>query len=201
MDHIDKVLTDVSLNDIQFSPPIRVALAISKRVMNKYYDLTDTSEVYCIVISTFFFCSLFCSLIQCPVLHPLLKIDYFHRLKWPTVWEDEALNITRTLWELRYKHDNIELVDPPVPKKVKAPIVRSHLFTHLLSCLIFWVVEPVHNVAGGSATISAGDRERVWLYPQSHLSRSVVITTRDWPLSVVITTHTLSPYISSPKWL
>jgi hypothetical protein len=45
MDHIDKHLTTQSLNR-SYSPPVRVALALGKTTLNRYYNLTDASEVY-----------------------------------------------------------------------------------------------------------------------------------------------------------
>jgi hypothetical protein len=46
MDHIDKFLATSADNSSKFSPAIRAALAIGKTAMNKYYNLTDQSEVY-----------------------------------------------------------------------------------------------------------------------------------------------------------
>ncbi|PPQ84552.1 hypothetical protein CVT26_002899 [Gymnopilus dilepis] len=46
MDHIDKVLASASDSPYQFSLAICAALAISKNVMNRYYNKTDHSEVY-----------------------------------------------------------------------------------------------------------------------------------------------------------
>jgi len=50
MDHINKVLATSANNTSQFSPAIHAALAIDKTVMNKYYNLTDQSEIYCIAM-------------------------------------------------------------------------------------------------------------------------------------------------------
>ena len=46
MDHLDKVLATAADNSSKFSPAIRAALAIGKTTLNKYYNLTDQSEVY-----------------------------------------------------------------------------------------------------------------------------------------------------------
>ena len=50
MDHIDKVLMTTSDSPYQFSLAIRTALAIGKAAINKYYNKTDHSEVYCIAM-------------------------------------------------------------------------------------------------------------------------------------------------------
>jgi len=46
MDHLDKVLATAADNSSKISPAICAALAISKTTLNKYYNLTDQSEVY-----------------------------------------------------------------------------------------------------------------------------------------------------------
>ena len=45
MDHIDETLTTQSRNP-KIEPAIRVALNIAKRVLNQYYDKSDSSNVY-----------------------------------------------------------------------------------------------------------------------------------------------------------
>ena len=52
MDHIDKVLATAADNSFKLSPAIRAALAIGKTTLNKYYNLTDQSEVYRIAMGT-----------------------------------------------------------------------------------------------------------------------------------------------------
>jgi hypothetical protein len=51
MDYIDGVLTGLSVNRA-YEAPIRVALALGKKTLNRYYTLTDASEVYRIAMST-----------------------------------------------------------------------------------------------------------------------------------------------------
>ena len=50
MDHIDAHLATVSQN-LELSPAIRASVALSKVHLNKYYDMTDYSEVYRIAMS------------------------------------------------------------------------------------------------------------------------------------------------------
>jgi hypothetical protein len=52
MDHIDKMLTTSSLNNIYLAS-IRAALSIGKKMLNHYYNATDHSEVYWIMMSEF----------------------------------------------------------------------------------------------------------------------------------------------------
>jgi hypothetical protein len=50
MDHIDEILTSQAVS-WQYDAPIRAALAMGKRTLNRYYTLTDMSEVYRIAMS------------------------------------------------------------------------------------------------------------------------------------------------------
>ena len=45
MDYIDKHLASGSVNGT-YSPSIRAAMSVGKKLLNKYYTLTDHSEVY-----------------------------------------------------------------------------------------------------------------------------------------------------------
>ena len=45
MDLINEKLTTYSLN-CKYSPTIRTAIGLTKRTLNRYYQLTDSSEVY-----------------------------------------------------------------------------------------------------------------------------------------------------------
>ena len=51
MDFIDKHLASGSLNQ-QYLPSIRASMLIGKRLLNKYYDMTDHTEVYRIAMGT-----------------------------------------------------------------------------------------------------------------------------------------------------
>ena len=58
MDTIDQCFAMASMNDTCFPLPLKVALDLGKRIMNKYYDLTDESEIYQVSISKFTLLSL-----------------------------------------------------------------------------------------------------------------------------------------------
>lgn len=45
MDHIDEKLATDSLDE-SLSPAIRAAALLAKRTLNRYYNMTDHSEVY-----------------------------------------------------------------------------------------------------------------------------------------------------------
>lgn len=50
MDHIDEVLTNASI-DQKYEPAIRAAASLAKKTLNRYYHLSDDSEVYRIAMS------------------------------------------------------------------------------------------------------------------------------------------------------
>jgi hypothetical protein len=52
MDHIDAHLATAS-QDLRYSPAIHASLALGKAHINKYYNMTDHSEVYRIAMSKF----------------------------------------------------------------------------------------------------------------------------------------------------
>jgi hypothetical protein len=45
MDRMHKDLTAASINEV-YSPAIRAALKLGVELLNKYYSLTDNSEIY-----------------------------------------------------------------------------------------------------------------------------------------------------------
>ncbi|PPQ93512.1 hypothetical protein CVT25_005213 [Psilocybe cyanescens] len=91
MDHINKVLAFISESLYRFSMAIHAALAIGKKVMNKYYNKTDHSEVYWIAM----------------VLHPCHKLEYFKAQKLDDSWIQAAHDIIWEEYEHSYKLDNI----------------------------------------------------------------------------------------------
>lgn len=59
MDLIDEKLTTFSLNQ-RFLPSIRAAVGLAKKTLNRYYQLTDSSEVYHIAMGKFQIPLLYC---------------------------------------------------------------------------------------------------------------------------------------------
>lgn len=57
MDHIDEYMTTASTN-LSLDPAIRTALALAKKTLNRYYTLTDSSEVYRIAMGACFHSSI-----------------------------------------------------------------------------------------------------------------------------------------------
>ena len=51
MDTIDHAFTTASMDGEEFCLSIKLGLEIGKRIMNKYYNLMDESEIYRVSIS------------------------------------------------------------------------------------------------------------------------------------------------------
>lgn len=102
MDAIDHAFTTASMDGDQFSLPIKIALDLGKRIMNKYYNLTDESEIYRVSIGTLSVLSVRICLTLVIVLHPGLKLQYFKDNKWPQQWQDDAIAITRRIFDDEY---------------------------------------------------------------------------------------------------
>ncbi|KAJ3832511.1 hypothetical protein EV361DRAFT_764570, partial [Lentinula raphanica] len=75
MDAIDEAFASGIVDTTEFSGPVRHALSIGKKTLNKYYGLTDDSYIYCMAI----------------VLHPSRKLDYFCNAEWPDSWVEAAV--------------------------------------------------------------------------------------------------------------
>ncbi|KAF8548523.1 hypothetical protein OG21DRAFT_1380637, partial [Imleria badia] len=73
MDHIDKKFTTYS-RDRKYLPTIRSAVTLAKKTLDRYYSLTNHSEVYRIAM----------------VLHPRHKLAYFKAANWPDEWINTA---------------------------------------------------------------------------------------------------------------
>jgi len=64
MDTIDRAFTTASMDGNRFCLPIKLGLELGKRILNKYYNLTDESEIYRASIGKLrFFCRFYLTLV------------------------------------------------------------------------------------------------------------------------------------------
>ncbi|KAF5362814.1 hypothetical protein D9757_014266 [Collybiopsis confluens] len=82
MDAIDEALATGMVDSEEVSDPIKHALAIGKQTINKYYALSDDSNIYRMAM----------------VLHPQHKLHYFEQAHWDQAWIDESIDITRAAY-------------------------------------------------------------------------------------------------------
>lgn len=99
MDAIDEQFATGIVEGRELSMPLKQALAIGKRTLNKYYALTDASDIYRMAMGTSLILSKDSSLIPIIVLHPSYKTTYFTRLSWSRTWINEAIKVTRDSWK------------------------------------------------------------------------------------------------------
>ena len=95
-----------------YHPSLVAAIKLACKKMDRYYSLTDSSNVYCIAM----------------VLHPGMKLKYFHNQKWEDEWIAEAECLVQEEYAAKYEKvaegSNEELNDMP-KKKVSTKINDS----------------------------------------------------------------------------
>jgi len=101
MDHIDEKLTSYSRNK-KYAALIRAAVRLAKRTLNRYYELTDSSEVYRIAMGVYFCLNLAYVLIVFQVLHPRHKLSYFKAARWEEDWIHTAEKLVRDTFDGSY---------------------------------------------------------------------------------------------------
>ena len=153
MDFIDKHLATGS-TDPKYLPSIQASMLIGKQLLNKYYNMTDNSEVYRIAMGKKPFHFLNFLRLKPPllVLDPRCKLDYFRTAGWEEEWIETAQEIVREEFDRNYaglylKTDKKK--SSPVRKPVitlRAPVGSNgdpcqasiknsaNLFEDLLSC-------------------------------------------------------------------
>ncbi|KAI0371578.1 hypothetical protein BV20DRAFT_941875 [Pilatotrama ljubarskyi] len=106
MDRIDSALSDNTLN-MDFCPSVRVAAALGKKTLNKYYNKKDHSELYCIAM----------------ILHPGHKLEYFRDQNWSEEWIETAKDIIKD--EYNRKYANRKPASPTSSTSDKAPQISA----------------------------------------------------------------------------
>ena len=104
MDYIDTTFTTSLLKKEQLNPAIHAAVGLAKRTLNRYYSLTDTSELYRIAMGTYIHLSMALSPVDLSptVLHPRYKLEYFKQAGWTLEWVATAQNLIRNTFKTSY---------------------------------------------------------------------------------------------------
>ncbi|KNF06729.1 hypothetical protein PSTG_00045 [Puccinia striiformis f. sp. tritici PST-78] len=112
---IDQITADLSTvvanDEDHFPPALRNACRAGLQITNKYYSLTNCSPIYRIAM----------------VLHPSFKDEYFKLAKWPQSWADEAITLTRQMYERWYKPKPCEAAKTPKkgPQKAQTGVLAG----------------------------------------------------------------------------
>ncbi|KAJ3749789.1 hypothetical protein EV360DRAFT_76163, partial [Lentinula raphanica] len=109
----------VALKVIPAMDAIDEALAsgmVDNQTMNKYYALTDDSDIYRMAI----------------VLHPQHKLNYFTNAGWKQEWIDSAVEVTRHTWG-HYKSSDLLSPETPTVVTENRDKTSSNSFLSLMS--------------------------------------------------------------------
>ena len=101
MDHVDEQLTLFS-HDRKYHPSIRAAVLLAKKTLNRYYGLTESSEVYHIVMGMLFILIISDLASSITVLHPHHKLTYFKNAGWELEWINTAETLVCEEFECSY---------------------------------------------------------------------------------------------------
>jgi hypothetical protein len=122
------------MSDMSYNPAIRYAIQFAKKTLNKYYSLTDSSEVYQIAMGK----SLHLDELQANdlndflfsvVLHPHHKLEYFKAQNWEPDWIKTAQTLVREEYDKTYvgRIDPVDHAECQDPIKVCVGIVFSFM--------------------------------------------------------------------------
>lgn len=132
-------LTD-SLNkhtNTNYYPTIVASMKLAKKKMDRYYSLTDSSEVYRIAMGKCIHLPCTCSITNFySVLHPGLKLEYFRQHDWEAEWIEQAENMTREEYITTYEAQGKHLAAVGT-ETAKSDVVSSMIIVLLYSYLTF----------------------------------------------------------------
>ena len=122
-------LTAASNNEA-YSPAIRATLKLGIGLLNKYYSLTDNSEIYRIAMGKLIISTTQCCLIillSFLVLHPKHKLRYFEKQGWDETWIKTAEEIVREEFKKNYATYAIQKEKKVThsSKKVRCGLINS----------------------------------------------------------------------------
>ncbi len=80
-----------------YHPSLAAAMKLARKKMDRYYSLTDSSNTYRIAM----------------VLHPGMKLEYFHNQKWEEEWIEQAETLVREEYTTKYQKVTDELNTAP----------------------------------------------------------------------------------------
>lgn len=180
MDGLFDALDDFA-SDRTKLPTVCMAAKWGVTVLQKYYGLSDDSQVFRIAMSK---CNLLCYFVYWAdpqsVLHPAYKTMYFRNHKWPEDWIKTAVDLLHADWEKNYKPDTTTTAssEPPANEQVNS-------FCTLL--IIHWCLFRARYSTSIAAPFCIPPPHQLMLSKHSlqhqlcHQSRTLLVTGRLWP--------------------
>lgn len=150
MDTINQRLATKHKETAKYNFAIWTAMGLAKKTLNKYYELSDASEVYRIAMSkSENALKLYAAYLRPAVLHPSYKKAYFEHVGWEAEWINIAEGLVRKQFDMKYKDmplhdgdtDNVDDADDKAEDGKKHGASRAHasvsfLRVHLIFCTI-----------------------------------------------------------------
>jgi len=82
-----------------YYPAITAAMKLVHKKMDRYYSLTNFSNTYCIAM----------------VLHPGMKLKYFHNQRWEEEWIEQAESLVCEEYHAKYEKKTTRM--EPIPER------------------------------------------------------------------------------------
>jgi hypothetical protein len=127
MDYIDETLATQSLNNVELSPCIHVALVLGKQTLNKYYSKTDNAHSYRITMSQSIAGCLIHRAYYCSVFNPEYKLIYFKIAGWDIIWIEQARKLIYDMYNRKYAPTADTAIPKPVSEEVRIFYVHVSL--------------------------------------------------------------------------
>ncbi|PIL28879.1 hypothetical protein GSI_08925 [Ganoderma sinense ZZ0214-1] len=116
MDYIDTTLTNQA-RDETLDKAIQTAVGMAKKILSKYYKLTDLSATYRIAM----------------ILHPEYKLRYFEEAGWSRGWIQNAREMLEEQYDFQYKPEEGDEDSQQSDEDIKAIPEGANIFDHLPS--------------------------------------------------------------------
>jgi hypothetical protein len=133
MDHLDEYLASGGINH-KYDPAIRAALTIRKKTLNRYYNWTNHSELYQIMMSK---CHSVLGkgpsiLTIILVLYPCHKVSYFQCAGWMAEWVGAARKIIQDEFDSSYHfQEEVMLTIGPENTNKSSSVMNTNIFNSL----------------------------------------------------------------------
>ena len=110
IDYIDETFTTGMLSNTVLNPAIKAAIKQAKKTLNRYYEWTDASSLYCIAMGIRSICIHWTvQLLTHPsiVLHLHYKLEYFKLAGWEEEWITTACKLTQDVFNMSYAMQHV----------------------------------------------------------------------------------------------
>ncbi|KAG9074060.1 hypothetical protein FS749_014426, partial [Ceratobasidium sp. UAMH 11750] len=149
-DALDSLYTTMAA-DTTLPLYIRQAAERPCLVLNKYYQLTDLSWLYCIAIR--------------PFVHPSMCAYYLKEADWLEEWIEGALKLAEEIWSHFYKPASSSSAQAAAtgPSQFSDSSYMSHMYSSVGGPTTSQSVSPVRKFANGTPLVDHAEDGKPWL--------------------------------------